>query len=159
VAPDPDEFDDEAEGQDLAEVFDEENITPDGRDIATSDMEPDVFDVTRVAEDADAALAPQDDFDPDTLDEAEWEEIVLADEDPDGRRTRRRDLAALVLDEGDEEAETAPMEPEDLSDADIEALGYAREEAPPEVDLDQRLDDALDATFPASDPFSINRPA
>ena len=39
--------------QDLAEVFDETNITEDGDDIAHPDMAPNVFDVTRDDEDAD----------------------------------------------------------------------------------------------------------
>ena len=151
--PGPDEFD----GQDLAEVFDEANITPDGRDIATSDMQPDVFDVTSVDEDADAALAPDDDFDPDGIDEAEWEEIVMADEDLDRPRNRRRDRSALVPDDGEEQAETASMEAEDLSDDDIEALGYAPDgQAPAELDQDALLDEALEETFPASDPVSIS---
>jgi len=48
----PDPQDDEIEGQDLAEVFDEENITEDGYDIVASDMQRDVFDATSVDEDA-----------------------------------------------------------------------------------------------------------
>jgi hypothetical protein len=160
--PDPDDFPDEAEGQDLAEVFDEENITPDGRDIATSDMQRDLFDVTSVEEDADAALEPQDDFDPDAMGEAEWEAVVMADEDLDRPREVTRDAADLVPDEvGDEEAETVSMEAEtasleggDLSDDDLEALDYARQDAA--SDTDSRLDEALEETFPASDPVSIN---
>ena len=160
--PDPDEFDDE--GQDQAEVFDEENITPDGRDIATSDMEPDVFDATSVPEDADEALEPEDDWDPDAADEAEFEEVVFSEEDLDQPRTFARDAADLVIDETDEddapapreEAETAPMESGDLADDDIEALDYARGEDAPDADTDGRLDEALEETFPASDPVSIN---
>jgi hypothetical protein len=104
--PDPDDF----EGQDLAEVFDEENITEDGRDIATSDLQRDVFDATSVDEDADEALEPQDDFDPDQADEAELEQIVMADEDLDEPRSFARDNADLVTDD-------------DISPADMEAGG------------------------------------
>ena len=104
--PDPDDF----EGQDLAEVFDEENITEDGRDIATSDLQRDVFDATSVDEDADEALEPQDDFDPDQADEAELEQIVMADEDLDEPRSFAGDNADLVTDD-------------DISPADMEAGG------------------------------------
>ena len=97
----PDPEDNELEGQDLAEVFDEENITEDGRDIATSDMQRDVYDVTSSDEDATDALRPDDDFDPDDADEAELEEIVMAEEDLDFDEPRSfaRDNADLVSDE------------------------------------------------------------
>jgi hypothetical protein len=108
--PDPDDF----EGQDLAEVFDEENITEDGRDIATSDLQRDVFDATSVDEDADEAMEPQDDFDPDQADEAELEQIVMADEDLDEPRSFARDNADLVTDD-------------DISPADMEAGGVDSE--------------------------------
>lgn len=109
--PDPDDF----EGQDLAEVFDEENITEDGYDIATSDLQRDVFDATSVEEDANEALEPQDDFDPDQADEAELEQIVMADEDLDEPRRFGRDNADLVADD-------------DISPADMEAGGLADDE-------------------------------
>jgi hypothetical protein len=104
--PDPDDF----EGQDLAEVFDEENITEDGYDIATPDLQRDVFDATSVDEDADEALEPQDDFDPDQADEAELEQIVMAGDDLDEPRSFERDDADLVADD-------------DISPADMEAGG------------------------------------
>jgi hypothetical protein len=153
--PDPDETDN-ASGQDLAETFDEENITPDGRDIATSDTQRDVYDMTRAPEDADEALAPEDDFDPDEADEAELEEIVMADEDLDQPRTFARDDADLVA-EGD--LSPADLEAESLAEDDLEALGYAEEEpapAPAPADLEARLDEVLEQTFPASDPFTVN---
>jgi hypothetical protein len=104
--PDPDDF----EGQDMAEVFDEENITEDGYDIATPDLQRDVFDATSVDEDADEALEPQDDFDPDQADEAELEQIVMAGDDLDEPRSFERDDADLVADD-------------DISPADMEAGG------------------------------------
>lgn len=118
--PDPDEFD-EAEGQDLAEVFDEENITTDGRDIATSDMQRDVFDVTSVDEDADEALEPRDDFDPDQTDEAELEQIVLVDEDLDRPHTSPVRDADLV---SSDDLGTRDLEADELDDDDLEELGY-----------------------------------
>ena len=129
--PDPEQF--ELEGQDLAEVFDEENITEDGRDIATSDLQRDVYDVTSADEDANEALGPDDDFAPDAADEAEWEQIVMAEEDLDEPRSFRRDRAELVA-------------TDDLSPADMEAEDHAERE----------LDYRLEQTFPASDPVSIN---
>jgi hypothetical protein len=97
---------DEPDGQDLAEIFDETNITPDGEDIATSDLQPNLFDATSADEDADDGLAPDDDFDPDALDEAEYEEVVLAEEDLDEPRSFARSDADLVTDDDEQ--------PEDL---------------------------------------------
>ena len=153
---DPKETDD-LEGQDLAEVFDETNITRDGEDIATSDMQPDVYDATTVAEDSDLddVLAPEDDFDPDSMDEAEYEEVVMAEEDLDEPRTFRGDDADRVQDE-DEQPDD--FESERLTDADIAALGYDDQRRPPDHDphVEAQLDEGLEETFPASDPVSIN---
>jgi hypothetical protein len=117
---------DEADGQDLAEVFDEENITPDGRDIATSDMEPDVYDATSSDEDADIddAHAPDDDFDPDAMDEAEYEAVVQGEEDLDEPRSFARSDADRVSDED--------LQPDDLEPdgADVEELDFGGDEAP-----------------------------
>jgi hypothetical protein len=96
----PDPIETDSDSQDLAEVFDEENITPDGYDIATSDMQRDVFDATSVDEDANEALAPDDDFDPDEADEAELEEILLADDD-----LRPADLEAGASEDDDPDAD------------------------------------------------------
>ena len=120
--PDPDDF----EGQDLAEVFDEENITEDGYDIATSDLQRDVYDATSVEEDADEAREPQDDFDPDQADEAELEQIVMADEDLDEPRSFARDDADLVA---DDDISPADMEAGASPDDDVEALGDAGDDA------------------------------
>ena len=120
--PDPDDF----EGQDLAEVFDEENITEDGYDIATSDLQRDVYDATSVEADADEALEPQDDFDPDQADEAELEQIVMADEDLDEPRSFARDDADLVA---DDDISPAGMEAGASPDDDVEALGDAGDDA------------------------------
>ncbi|MGH6955316.1 MAG: primosomal protein [Caulobacteraceae bacterium] len=150
--PDPDDI----EGQDQAEVFDEENITPDGRDIATSDMQRDVYDMTSVDEDADESLGPEEDFDPDRADEAELEEVVFADEDLDEPRSFARDDADLVA--GDDTS-PADFESDALADDDIEALGYGDEGAETDAERlrEQRLDEDLEGTFPASDPFSMSR--
>lgn len=153
--PDP-KNDAEYDDQSPAETFDEENITKDGRDIATSDMQRDVFDATSVPEDADAALEPQDDFDPDAADEAELEEIALADEDLDEPRTFARDDDNLVA---ADDPRPADFEAESLADDDLDALGYDGDDeaaAEPAKDADARLDEGLEETFPASDPVSIN---
>jgi hypothetical protein len=150
--PDPDEPDD---SQDQAETFDEENITPDGRDITASDLQRDVYDVTSVAEDADEALEPEDDFDPDQADEAELEEVVLADEDLDQPRTFARDDANLVA---ADDLSPADLEPDALDDHDIEALGDGDDDEAREArrsKLEARLDQSLEQTFPASDPFTV----
>src|SRR5262249_49785004 len=97
-------------------------------------------------------------------DEAEFEEVVYADDDLDQPRTFARDAADLVLDETDpdaepgsrQEAETAPMEADSLADEEAEALDAARGDDGPDADEDSRLDEALEETFPASDPVSIN---
>jgi hypothetical protein len=149
--PDPNN-DGEYDDQSLAETFDEENITPDGRDIATSDMQPDVFDVTSVDEDATEALEPEDDFDPDSVDEAELEEIVMADEDLDEPRSFGRDDAALIA---DDDARPADFEPEGLADDELEALGDEGDTAGRDA-VDAALDEGLEETFPASDPVSIS---
>jgi hypothetical protein len=151
--PDPTDF--ESDGQDLAEVFDEENITEDGYDIATSDMQRDLFDATSVAEDANEALEPADDFDPDAADEAELEEIVMAEEDLDEPRSFARDDADLV---SDDDLQPADLEAESLDEEDLEALGYD-DGAPGEGSREageRALDRDLKATFPASDPLSPN---
>jgi len=154
--PDP-KNDAEHDDQSFAETFDEENITPDGRDIATSDMQRDVFDVTSVPEDADAALEPEDDFDPERADEGELEEVVRADEDLDEPRTFARDDDNLVA---ADDPRPADFESEDLADDDLEALGYEGDDeaaADSAEDADACLDEGLQETFPASDPVSINR--
>jgi hypothetical protein len=151
----PEPNDDEIEGQDLAEVFDEENITPDGYDIATSDMQRDVFDATSVDEDANEALEPDDDFDPDAADEAEIEEIVMAEEDLDEPRSFARDDADGVA---DDDLQPADLEAGSPGDDDLDALGYEGE-APAARSRqagEAARDRDLEATFPASDPVAIN---
>jgi hypothetical protein len=151
----PDPIDVDSDSQDLAEVFDEENITEDGYDIATSDMQRDLFDVTSTDEDANEALAPDDDFDPDAADEAELEEIVMAEEDLDEPRSFARDDADLV---SDDDLQPADLEADSLDEEDLEALGYDDEapEAQARAAGERALDRDLEATFPASDPVSPN---
>jgi hypothetical protein len=151
--PDPNDDDTDFDDQSLAETFDEENITRDGRDIATSDLQRDLFDATSVPEDARDALEPEDDFDPDAADEAELEEVVLADEDLDEPRSFSRDDADLVA---DDDARPADFEPEGIADDDLEELGYEAGGGD-EGDVDAALDEGLAETFPASDPVSISR--
>jgi hypothetical protein len=130
------DFDDDADSQDLAEVFDETNTTRDGYDIADPDMAPDVYDVTSTDDDEeDEDGEDPDDFDPDELDEAERESMLEEDDGVDEPRVLPPDAADLVP--ADE-----PTPEDAASDAD---------------DLDERLDEALEATFPASDPFDVTR--
>jgi hypothetical protein len=145
----PDLEDNEADGQDLAEVFDEDNITEDGRDIATSDLQRDVYDVTSDDGDATEALEADDDFDPDQADEAELEEIVMAEEDLDEPRSFARDDTDLV---SDDDVSTADMEAGSLTTDEDEDFGGGRSRN----DVDRDLDRGLEETFPASDPVSIS---
>ena len=154
--PDPNNDRADFDDQSPAETFDEENITRDGRDIATSDMQRDVFDATSVDEDADAALEPEDDWDPDAADEAEVEQVVRADEDLDEPRSFGRDDDNLVA---ADDPRPADFEAETLSDDDLQTLGYEGDDAAgaaPESDADARLDEGLKETFPASDPVAVN---
>ena len=154
--PDPNNDNADFDDQSPAETFDEENITEDGRDIATSDLQRDVFDATSAPEDATEALEPEDDFDPDAADEAELKEITLADEDLDEPRSFERDDENLVA---ADDARPADFEAESLADDDLDALGYDGDETPASVrdaETDARLDEGLKETFPASDPVSIN---
>jgi hypothetical protein len=130
------DVDDEADDQDLAEVFDETNTTKDGYDIADPDMAPDVYDVTATDEDTDEDQdGDPDDFDPDEVDEDERERMLEEDDGVDEPRVSPRDEADLVPADEDTPEETA----EKLDD------------------LEERLDGALEATFPASDPFNVAR--
>jgi hypothetical protein len=130
------DIDDDGDSQDLAEVFDETNTTADGYDIADPDMAPDVYDVT-TAEDDEDEDGPEDpdDFDPDGIDEDERERMLEEDDGVDESHVFARDEADLVASDEDT--------PED-----------AAEKAD---DIEKRLDGALEATFPASDPFDVSR--
>ena len=154
---DPRESDNDFEDQDLAETFDETNITRDGEDIATSDMQPDVYDVTSADEDTDLdeVLADAGDFDPDQMDEVEYEEIVMAEEDLDEPRTFASDDASRV---SDDDLQPKDLEAESLTEEEIAALGYDDARRPPDHDphLEELLDEGLEGTFPASDPVSVS---
>jgi hypothetical protein len=132
------EVDDDTDDQDLAEVFDETNTTTDGYDIADPDMAPDVYDVTAADDDEDEdEPADPDEFDPDALDEDERERMLEEDDGVDQPHVSAPDEADLVLSDEDN--------PEEAAERDDE--------------LDERLDDALEGTFPASDPFDLSRNA
>jgi hypothetical protein len=144
-----------ADEQDTAEIFDEENITEDGVDIAHPDMERDVYDVTTAEDDADDdefGDDNDDDFDPDEVDETELETMLEEDDGIDSPRSLSRDDADLV---------TAT----DESPADFQGGGDAVEDddeaqavtnSPPSAREQRELDHGLEETFPASDPVSIN---
>ena len=137
-----------ADEQDVAEIFDEENITEDGVDIAHPDMERDVYDVTTAEDDADDdefGDEDDDDFDPDDVDEAELETMLEEDDGIDSARELGRD---------DEDLVTAT----DESPADFQGGDDAEEDedSPPSAREQRELDHGLEETFPASDPVSIN---
>ncbi len=67
----------DADSQDLAEVFDETNTTEDGDDIADPDMALNVYDVTTAEDDADEDQPTDpEDFDPDDIEEGEREAML-----------------------------------------------------------------------------------
>ena len=148
------EPDEDADDQDLAETFDETNLTEDGEDIARLDMMRNVYDVTTADGDADDDEFEDDgadDFDPDELDESERESLLEEDDgidDDDGPVTR--DQGDLVsLDDSrpsdfESEAQSTGPDDEDFDWTD----GDARR--------DSRRDVELEETFPASDALPSN---
>ncbi|HZZ35277.1 MAG TPA: primosomal protein [Caulobacteraceae bacterium] len=118
--PDPET---DADPQDLAETFDETNITPDGEDIATPDVARDVYDATRAEDDSDLDETRDEDFDPDQADEAELEEMLGADEGIDEPRSFRGDNADRV---DSEDPQPEDYESEALADEELAKLGYDR---------------------------------
>ncbi len=135
----------DSDGQDGAESYDAllDSDGPENSEGLTFEELPEVEDLTQVAgdRDEDEALAlDADEFDPDAIDDADLEE----DDELDYRaatETPEDDLDGLgvgLADEPDslsmvEDAEmaeagvggVADFESEDISDADLEALGYA----------------------------------
>jgi hypothetical protein len=113
-----------ADDQDQAEIFDETNITRDGEDIANSDLERDVYDVTSAQGDGLEGEADEgedlDDFDPDKADEPELEFMLESDDGVDEPRAAIWDKGEVVT---DEDQKTADFESEDLSDAELGNLG------------------------------------
>ncbi len=142
----------DADSQDLAEVFDETNITEDGEDIAHPDMERDVFDVVTAADDADDETfndEDDDDFDPDEADETELETMLEADDGVDSPRNTGRDEADLVTATDESPAD---FETDRNSGDDAEPAATDR----PSPREQRELDHGLEETFPASDPVSIS---
>jgi hypothetical protein len=96
------DLEDDPDSQDLAEVFDEENLTKDGFDIANPDMAPDVFDVTSTEDDAeDSEAVDAADLDVDNIDEAERELMFEEDDGIDSDRAEPIDEADLVTTDGE----------------------------------------------------------
>ncbi len=166
---------DEHDGQDLAEVFDEDNLDSDSMRLAKDDEElnfdtlPDVYDATRAEgdEDDDDAIIGDD------LDDDEIVELSTQSEDED--EAEEDDDDSRGLDDVDDEEEsdevelsyagdlnTTPgahsgaqrYESKHLSDADLEELGYKKIDADAAHE-DEQLDSGLEETFPASDPVSV----
>jgi hypothetical protein len=169
--PDPDL---DADEQDLAETFDEthrEDEDPALMDLDEAidpDLDDSAYDVTRAEGDED-----EDEEDDDENEDEDKEEDgaeFLADE-PDNDASDDEDVAEEIVAAADEAELTLvadldeATDPRDrdarhyesarpLSDEQIAALGYA----PPGADPGQedRLDEGLDETFPASDPVSVS---
>ncbi len=146
----------EGDEQDQAEVFDETNITRDGEDIADPDMARDVYDVTSAqGDEGEDGEDDTEDFDPDKADEAELEFMLESDDGVDEPRAPVWDNAEVV---SDEDQTTAEFEAEDLTDAQVKDLGYEVAHKPSAAvrAREERLDEGLEETFPASDPVSIS---
>ena len=154
------DLDMDADDQDVAEIFDEDNITEDGGDIATSDMQRDVFDVTSADGDADDdefADEDDDDFDPDQADDAELDAMLEEDDGIDGSGSGARDPADLVM-----ETDDTPAGFEGGSEGgDDEDESFYGDDAAPAGGTgtspakERELDHGIEETFPASDPVSI----
>jgi hypothetical protein len=117
----------DADDQDQAETFDETHITEDGEDIAHLDMARNVYDVTSVDGDAD-----DDDFEAEDADDFDPDELDEAERE-----------ALLEEDDGIDDDERAKSH--DESDLVLD-----------DEDEDASRDEALEATFPASDPAPSN---
>lgn len=138
-------LDDDADDQDLAETFDETHLTEDGGDIAHLDIARDVLDVTRAEDDADDdAFGDDDDFDPDTADDAELDLMLENDDGIDRPRSLVADNADRVTDRADTPADYQGGDDDGLDDDE------------PSASKERELDHGLEETFPASDPVSIN---
>ena len=149
-----------ADAQDMAEVYDETNITEDGENIAHPDMERDVYDVVTAGDDAeDDAFADSDDddFDPDQADDAELDTMMEADDGIDSPRALARDEADVVT-----ATEESPADFQRETDGEEDDVSYYGDDAertpsaPPTAREQKELDHGLEETFPASDPVSIS---
>ena len=185
--------------QDQAEVFDETHLDEDAEFVTLEEM-PDVYDATQALGDSrDLSALDADELDPAMLDDEDLEDDEdlddgihdeledreedddIDEEDIDGEDgVDRLELDEAELEDvADVDAATDPddeneaaYESEDLSDDDLEDLGYrdgpsakdrstgARpEDASDEVHphQDELLDEGVEETFPASDPVSVKR--
>ena len=118
----PADLETDADDQDMAEIFDEDNITEDGGDIATSDMQRDVFDVTTAVGDSNDDDAEDDDaFDPDTADDDDIDRMLEKDDGLDSPNNDTRDAGDLVMDSedtpADYEGDDGGIETDDNDDA------------------------------------------
>jgi len=173
---------DDADDQDGAEVLDEANLTDDSEDIVNFDTMDTLLDVTQTEDDADeddeGAAVDEADLDPDALDEDQVGDgelgDALGDYETDIGAAGEVEQGEPLIDRADpnsiegldqvEDADGVERGDEDisdyasrrLSDDDLEALGYVvRPSPPPSKAAQARLDEALEESFPASDPVSI----
>lgn len=117
--------------QDVAETFDETNLTEDGQDIANFDDIDDVYDATQAEDDA----AEDEDDDYDIIDDSELDDVddeLEGGRDDEGLDVEREPLDPVGGGLSDEDlVSTDDEEPSDyestrLAADDIEALGYER---------------------------------
>lgn len=158
------DLDYDPDDQDQAEAFDSDNLLSDDSDeMPTSDMQRDLLDVTSAVGDAnDFQAEDADDFDPDAVDEEEFEMLVEEDDGIDSSRTLPRDDADLVMSDADDTpaGSEGPMDDvvDDYADDD-EADGEESEaeaRGDPTQPTERALDEGVEETFPASDPVSVS---
>jgi hypothetical protein len=180
------DFGDGYDDQDGAEAFDETNLDEheEINEMRTFEELPDVLDVTSAEgdRDDDEALAlDADEFDEDVFDDDDLEEdneleyrAVAEEDDEDDVRAGFEDRTDPDSIDGLDEIADADQvsggeddftnfQSKGVGDEDLARMGYAR--ATPEAVEDNRdrrteasLDEALEETFPASDPVSIVQP-
>jgi hypothetical protein len=178
AADQPDiDSDDGRDNQDIAEVFDEDNLDSDSMRLAKDDEElnfdnmPDVYDATSAdgdEEDDDGLIG--DDLSDDEIVEFSRQALDESDDDDEDEDFRAsEDLEDDDPIESDEvdlsyagDLNTAAgahsgaqrYESRNLSDDDLVELGYKKSDAD-KTHEDEQLDSGLEETFPASDPVSV----
>jgi hypothetical protein len=182
MAADQSDIDNEdaRDGQDVAEVFDEDNLDSDSARLAKDDEElnfdnmPDVFDSTSAVGDEEDDDGPiGDDLSDSEIVELSRQAIDESDEDEGEEEDDAYRASEDLEDDDDEDSDEVELsyagdlntvagahsgaqryESKNLSDEDLEELGYKKIEADAKHE-DEQLDSGLEETFPASDPVSV----
>jgi AAA ATPase containing von Willebrand factor type A (vWA) domain len=171
--------DDGYDDQDGAEAFDEAMLDDheEVNEMRTFEELPDLFDATAAEGDRDddeAVALDADEFDEEAFDDADLEEddelhyrAAASDEqeDDDGfdddlvepDSIEGLDQVADADQVSGGEDDFTNFQAKGLSDDDLQRMGYAQS-APADAQAENALDEALEETFPASDPVSATQP-